>query len=67
MCGALYYVDRAHSTAEVALSHLRAGGIYVLGELRPQSNGPDGEAERVRALIADLDWASGVTIVVNGD
>jgi len=58
-----------------ALSLLRAGGIYVIDDLSPQPNWPEGHAPRVPALIESLerrvdfrtvklDWASGLMIVV---
>lgn len=60
---------------DLALSHLRNGGIYVIDDLLPQPNWPEGHAERVTALIADLEsrpefltvklaWASGLMIAV---
>jgi predicted O-methyltransferase YrrM len=58
-----------------ALSLLRVGGIYVIDDLSPQSNWPEGHAPKVPALIESLerrvdfrtvklDWASGLMIVV---
>ena len=58
-----------------ALALLRPGGIYVVDDLLPQSNWPDGHAPKVPLLIdaiesrADftsvrLAWASGLMIVV---
>jgi len=57
------------------LALLRPGGIYVIDDLLPQPNWPDGHAPKVPALIEDLDrrvafvsakfdWASGVMLVV---
>jgi predicted O-methyltransferase YrrM len=57
------------------LSLLRAGGGYVIDDLLPQPNWPDGHAPKVTALIDDLEgrpgfatvrlaWASGVMLVV---
>jgi predicted O-methyltransferase YrrM len=58
-----------------ALALLRVGGIYVIDDLLPQSNWPDGHGARVAPLIAALEgrgefmtvrlaWASGLMIVV---
>ena len=58
-----------------ALELLRPGGIYVIDDLLPQPNWPDGHAPKVPALIDDIErrsgfttvrmaWASGLMIVV---
>jgi predicted O-methyltransferase YrrM/GNAT superfamily N-acetyltransferase len=58
-----------------ALALLRAGGMYVIDDLLPQPNWPDGHAVNVAALIESLEahtgfitvqlaWASGLMIVV---
>jgi predicted O-methyltransferase YrrM len=63
------------SHLDEALALLRPGGIYVIDDLLPQSNWPEGHAPKVPALIADLEgrsefasvtlaWASGMMIVV---
>lgn len=63
---------------DLALSHLRLGGIYLIDDLLPQPNWPDGHGERVAELIADLErrpefvstklaWGSGLMIVVRRD
>jgi predicted O-methyltransferase YrrM len=63
------------SHLDLALSQLRAGGIYLVDDLLPQANWPDGHGERVSALVADLErregcvaaklaWASGLLILV---
>jgi predicted O-methyltransferase YrrM len=63
------------SHLDEALALLRVGGLYVIDDLLPQSNWPDGHAEKIPALIEALDmrpgftstklaWASGVMIVV---
>jgi predicted O-methyltransferase YrrM len=63
------------SQLEEALSLLRPGGIYVIDDLLPQPNWPDGHAPRVPALIDDIErragfvtvrlaWASGLMLVV---
>ncbi len=63
------------SDLDATLSLLRPGGGYVIDDLLPQPNWPDGHAPKVPALIADLErrpgfatvrlaWASGVMLVV---
>lgn len=63
------------SHLELALSLLNAGGIYVIDDLLPQPNWPEGHAPKIPALIADLErragfvstklaWASGLMLVV---
>jgi len=58
-----------------ALALLKAGGMYVIDDLLPQPNWPEGHGPRVPALIADLEhrdkfvtvrmaWASGLMLVV---
>src|SRR6185295_9276234 len=42
------------SHLDEALSLLRVGGIYLIDDLLPQPNWPEGHAPRVPALIADL-------------
>jgi predicted O-methyltransferase YrrM len=60
---------------DAALACIRQGGVYVIDDLLPQANWPDGHAEKVDALIADLErrpgfavvrlaWASGLMLVV---
>jgi predicted O-methyltransferase YrrM len=60
---------------DAALSLLSRGGIYVIDDLLPQPNWPEGHAPRVPALIDDLErrsgfatvrlaWASGLMVVV---
>ena len=57
------------------LALLRTGGMYVIDDLLPQPNWPEGHAPKVPALIQDLEgrgefvtvklaWASGLMIVV---
>jgi len=59
------------------LSLLRAGGIYIVDDLLPQPNWPDGHAAKVPPLIdaierfpglttVRMDWASGLLIAVRG-
>lgn len=63
------------SHLDQALALLGPGGMYVIDDLLPQPNWPDGHAPKVPALIADLEgrpgfttarmaWASGLMIVV---
>jgi predicted O-methyltransferase YrrM len=58
-----------------ALELLRPGGIYLIDDLLPQPNWPEGHATNVPALIQDLErrtefaavklgWASGLMVVV---
>jgi predicted O-methyltransferase YrrM len=58
-----------------ALDLLRPGGIYLIDDLLPQPNWPDGHAPKVPVLIQDLErrtefasvklaWASGLMVVV---
>jgi len=60
---------------ELALSLVRAGGIYFIDDLLPQTSWPEGHAPKVPALIAELKkrddfvstqlcWASGLMILV---
>lgn len=63
------------SHLEEALALLRPGGIYLIDDLLPQANWPEGHAPKVPALIADIErrekfttvklaWASGLMLVV---
>ena len=63
------------SHLDEALSLLRQGGMYVIDDLLPQPNWPEGHAPKVAALINDLErrvefttvklaWASGLMLVV---
>ena len=58
-----------------ALALLRPGGVYVIDDLLPQANWPDGHAPKVPMLINDIErrdefatvrlaWASGLMLVV---
>jgi len=60
---------------DAALACIRQGGFYVIDDLLPQANWPEGHAAKVDALIADLEtrrgfatvrlaWASGLMVVV---
>ena len=63
------------SHLDQALALLAPGGIYVIDDLLPQPNWPDGHAPKVPALIDDIErrdefstvrlaWASGLMMVV---
>lgn len=74
----LIYADAwpgKYTHLEAALGQLRAGGIYVIDDLLPQPNWPEGHGAKASALMADLErrsgfvttklaWASGLMIVV---
>ena len=58
-----------------ALALLRPGGVYIVDDLLPQANWPEGHAPKVPRLINDLErrpefvtvrmaWASGLMLVV---
>jgi len=60
---------------EETLAMLEKGGIYIIDDMLPQANWPDGHAEKVANLLSTLDnredmavtkmgWASGIVIVV---
>ncbi len=62
------------SHLDEALALLAPGGVYVIDDLLPQPNCPDGHAAKIPPLVADLerrpqfstvrlDWASGVMLV----
>jgi predicted O-methyltransferase YrrM len=63
------------SHLDEALALLRPGGMYVIDDLLPQTNWPDGHAAKVPVLINDIErrdkfatvrlaWASGLMLVV---
>lgn len=63
------------SDLDETLALLRAGGLYVIDDLLPQPNWPEGHAPKVPLLVADiarrpefvtvtLAWASGLMIAV---
>ena len=63
------------SHLEDTLALLRPGGIYLIDDLLPQSNWPEGHAAKVPVLISSLEqrsdvitmrlaWASGLMLVV---
>ena len=60
---------------EETLQMLEAGGLYIIDDMLPQANWPDGHSEKVTSLLSYLDeredlvltkmgWASGIVIVV---
>lgn len=60
---------------EETLEMLETGGMYIIDDMLPQANWPDGHAEKVAGLLSYLDgrenlvltkmgWASGIVIVV---
>ncbi len=63
------------SHLDKALALLAPGGFYVIDDLLPQANWPEGHAAKIPPLVADLErrpefstvrlaWASGVMLVV---
>ena len=63
------------SHLDQALALLKPGGMYVIDDLLPQPNWPEGHAPKVPALIDDIEhraefvtvrlaWASGLMVVV---
>jgi predicted O-methyltransferase YrrM len=63
------------SHLDEALALLRPGGVYLIDDLLPQANWPEGHAPKVPRLIEDLErraefvtvrmaWASGLMLVV---
>jgi predicted O-methyltransferase YrrM len=66
------------SHLDETLALLRAGGIYVVDDLLPQANWPEGQGDRVPLLLDALEsrqdvfvvrmaWASGLALVVRTD
>ena len=60
---------------EEMLDMLKPGGIYIIDDMLPQANWPDGHAEKVANLLATwisredmtvtkMGWASGIVLVV---
>jgi predicted O-methyltransferase YrrM len=60
---------------DAALTVVRPGGVYVIDDMLPQPNWPEGHAEKVpvlldrlaadhRFVIAPMAWASGVVVAV---
>lgn len=64
-----------YSHLDITLSLLRPGGFYVLDDMKPQPNWPEGHHEKALALerkldaredlfITKLDWSTGIMICV---
>lgn len=64
-----------YNTLNETLSMLETGGLYLIDDMLPQENWPEGHAEKAAALIESLDqrtdititklnWASGIVIAV---
>lgn len=49
-----------------ALALVRIGGVYIVDDLLPQSNWPDGHDAKVDRLVADLEGRPGFTAVKMG-
>jgi len=58
-----------------ALTLVKPGGLYVIDDMQPQANWPEGHAGKVKTLlhtlhtlpgwqVSQLDWASGVVVAV---
>jgi predicted O-methyltransferase YrrM len=66
-------MDGKYEGLEEALRVVKAGGFYVIDDMLPQANWPDGHALKVEALLSDLSaradleispmaWASGIVV-----
>lgn len=64
-----------YNTLDETLNMLETGGLYLIDDMLPQTNWPDGHAEKATALIESLEqrtdivltklnWASGIVIAV---
>ncbi|RYF71695.1 MAG: SAM-dependent methyltransferase [Cytophagaceae bacterium] len=62
-----------YANLDAALGTLSAGGMYVIDDMLPQPNWPEGHAEKVDKLVADLEsrddlnlvkmaWSTGILI-----
>jgi predicted O-methyltransferase YrrM len=51
------------SHLDTALMSLRLGGIYLIDDLLPQPNWPEGHGDKVARLIEDLEDRQGFTVV----
>ena len=47
---------------EEAISMLNDGGFYIIDDMLPQANWPEGHAEKATQLIADIEKRSDITI-----
>ena len=64
-----------YEALEHALAVVKSGGFYIIDDMLPQTNWPEGHAEKVpvlldrlatdrRFVIAPMNWASGVVVCV---
>jgi len=64
-----------YETLEAALAVVKPGGLYIIDDMLPQPNWPEGHAEKVpvlldrlasdtRFLICPIAWASGLVVAV---
>jgi predicted O-methyltransferase YrrM len=64
-----------YNTLDETLNMLETGGVYLIDDMLPQENWPDGHAEKATALVESLEqrtdivltklnWASGIIIAV---
>lgn len=62
-----------YANLDAALNSLSAGGLYVIDDMLPQPNWPDGHGDNVNKLVADLEnranlqlvkmaWSTGILI-----
>lgn len=62
-----------YNTVEETLALLKPGGMYLIDDMKPQPNWPEGHAEKAKALvdylekrgdlvIAKMDWSTGVLL-----
>lgn len=67
-----------YSHFDEALRLLKTGGLYVIDDLLPQPNWPDGHASKVKALLAELErredltltklnWSTGIIIATRAN
>jgi len=67
-----------YSERDKALKLLKPGGIYIIDDMLPQPNWPEGHAEKVEKLIADLErredlittnlkWSTGIVMAVKSN
>ena len=63
-----------YSDLETLLNHLKIGGFYVIDDMKPQPNWPDGHQKKVDELIrfleskqafsiTPIDWSTGIIIM----
>jgi predicted O-methyltransferase YrrM len=64
-----------YNTLDETLNMLETGGLYIIDDMLPQENWPEGHAEKATALVRNLEqrtdivltklnWASGIVIAV---